>query len=277
MDCLLLSKAKGKRKVMDDKGTYKELKRNTLIIAIANIGSKAIAFILAPLYSFFLSTAEYGTMDLITTTVGLIIPFFCFDIFEATFRYSNDKEYDENKVISSSLAVCFPSVIIASIVFVESLFIVKNNMFIPYTIAYVVLGTLINILSQFARGNREMKVFASTGIINSVVLLIANAIFLVLLRLGLNGWLISYLIAQVAASIYLIVRCKIHKRFMLRYIDKYYLRIFLKFCAPLIPTAAMWWVMNASDRYMIAFFLGAGSNGIYAAANKLPTILALHG
>jgi hypothetical protein len=28
----------------------------------------------------------------------------------------------------------------------------------------------------------------------------------------------------------------------------------------------MWWIMNASDRYMISFFLGVGANGLYAAA-----------
>ena len=78
-----------------------ELGRNTMIIAVANIGSKAIAFILAPLYSFYLTVEQYGTMDLIVTTVGLIVPFFCLDIFEATFRYASDKNYDGGQTLSS--------------------------------------------------------------------------------------------------------------------------------------------------------------------------------
>jgi len=260
---------------MDNKGAYKELKRNTQIIAIANIGSKAIAFILAPLYSYYLSTSQYGTMDLITTTVGLIMPFFCLDIFEATFRYSNDSEYDKDKVLSSSLAVCIPGVIVSLIVLICSVIVAKGNDLISYSIVYIALGAFINIVSQFARGNKEMKVFASAGVINSVILLISNAIFLIVLRLQLNGWLISYLIAQLATAIYLVFRCKVFNRFRIKNIDKRYISIFLKFCAPLIPTAAMWWVMNASDRYMITFFLGASFNGIYAAANKLPTILSV--
>lgn len=275
MACLFYSKVKGTRKVMDNRMVYKELKRNTFIIAISNIGSKAITFILAPLYSYFLSTSQYGTMDLITTTVSLIIPFVCLDIFEATFRYSNDKEYDDNKVLSSSLAVCVPCLIIAFAFLIGSLIIAKGNIYIPYTIAYVVLGAFINIVSQYARGNKEMKVFASTGIINSFVLLITNAIFLILLKLELNGWLISYLIAQLAASVYLTARCKVYRRLSAENVDREYIKTFLRFCTPLIPTAAMWWVMNASDRYMITFFLGAGFNGIYAAANKLPTILSV--
>ena len=121
MGDLFLSKIERTRKIMSGKEPYKQLKRNTLIIAIGNLGSKAIAFVLAPLYSFYLTTSQYGTMDLITTTVGLVMPFFCLDIFEATFRYSNDKEYDENKVISSSLFVCLPGFIVSAFVFICSL------------------------------------------------------------------------------------------------------------------------------------------------------------
>lgn len=90
---------------MMDKKTYSELKRNTIIIAISNLGSKAISFILAPLYSYYMTTAEYGTMDLITTTVGLLFPFVCIDIFEATFRFANDQKYNEKTVLSTSLFI----------------------------------------------------------------------------------------------------------------------------------------------------------------------------
>lgn len=47
------------------------------------------------------------------------------------------------------------------------------------------------------------------------------------------------------------------------------------FCIPLIPTAAMWWVMNASDRYMILFFMSTSANGVYSVANKIPSLLSI--
>ena len=91
---------------MASRQSYNELKRNTIIIGISNIGSKAISFILAPLYSYYLSTSQYGTMDLITTTVGLIMPLLCLDIFEATFRFASDKKYNDKVVFSSSMSLC---------------------------------------------------------------------------------------------------------------------------------------------------------------------------
>ena len=48
---------------MASKQNYSELKRNTIIIGISNLGSKAISFVLAPMYSYYLSTSQYGTIN----------------------------------------------------------------------------------------------------------------------------------------------------------------------------------------------------------------------
>lgn len=261
---------------MADKKTYKELKQNTVIIAIANIGSKAIAFIMAPIYSYYLTTSQYGTSDLLLTTSNLLIPIFCLDVYEATFRYSNDKDYDENKIISSSFFICFPGIIVSILVIFVAFFLFKEKVsYIFYTMAYVILGACIRIESQFARGQKNMRVFGATGIINALALFATNMLFLVILKKGLKGWLFSYLTAQLITSVYLCFKCKIYKKIRLSYVDRSYIKLFLRFCFPLIPTASMWWVMNASDRYMITFFLGISSTGIYSVANKMPAILSV--
>ena len=41
---------------------------------------------------------------------------------------------------------------------------------------------------------------------------------------------------------------------------------------PLIPNNLAWWVVNASDRTIIAHFLGTAANGIYSIANKFPNV-----
>ena len=260
---------------MSEKGTYSELRRNTLIIGISNIGCKAIAFILAPLYSFYLTTSQYGTMDLITTTVSLILPLYCLDIYEATFRFSSDAEYDKRKILTSSLIVCLPSLVLSIIIFVISLFIFHDSYLINYTILFVVFNTLISILSKYARGIGKMRVFAFTGIINSIVMLLTSLLFLIILKLELKGWLISFLFSQISTVIYLCIRCNIFHCVKREYIDKNYIRTFVMFCIPLIPTAAMWWVMNASDRYMILFFMSTSANGVYSVANKIPSLLSI--
>lgn len=275
MDQVLLQKDQRDRKIMSSQKALSELKRNTFIIALANVGSKAIAFILAPLYSYYLSTSQYGKMDVIITTTSLLVPFFCLDIFEATFRYSSDKEYDKEKVLSSSLAFCLPGILISVIVFLVSYFYLPDYKYVIYTGAFILLGSVTNILSQYARGNNDMRTFAATGIVNSVTLLLANIVFLILLNRELEGWLLSFLLARFVTVVYLIFKCNAIKSFRIRYIEKEYIKTFFGFCVPLIPTAVMWWIMNASDRYMITGFIGSSANGIYSVANKLPVILSV--
>ena len=38
-----------------------------------------------------------------------------------------------------------------------------------------------------------------------------------------------------------------------------------------MPSSLAWWVMNASDKYMLIAFIGIQANGLYAVAHKLPT------
>lgn len=250
-----------------------ELKRNTIIIAIANLGSKAISFILAPLYSYYLTTSEYGTMDLITTTAALLMPLLCLDIYEATFRFASDN--NEKVVFSSSFSLSFSFSALAMIIVT----LLRLCFHVPDLATFSIFAAAIDanymVLSQFARGRGRMKVFAFSGVVNSLFTLGFNAIFLVLLHLGLYGWMATYIIAKLIVCVYVFVRIQAWNSFSLKCINRAFYKEAIRYGLPLLPTASMWWVMNASDRYMIAIFIGTAANGIYAVANKLPAILSV--
>lgn len=251
---------------------YNELKKNTLIIAISNIGSKSIAFLLAPIYSHYLDTSQYGVMDLVTTTVSLVTPIICLDIYEATFRYSND-DTKESKILSSSLVLAIPSVIALLGVLIFFIFN-QDHEVILYTSIYLVLNVFCNILEQENRGYRRMRIFAYAGIVNSVFLLLFNYVFMIVWKMQLTGWLISFVSAKACEVIYLLYATKVWKHVAVSSVDKELINGMLKYCIPLLPTTTMWWIMNASDRYMLTFFVGASANGIYAVSNKIPSILS---
>mgnify|MGYP000049011620 FL=1 len=184
---------------------YKELRRNTIIIAIANMGSKLIMFILAPLYSYYMNTAEYGTMDLISTTVGLLVPVLCLDIYEATFRFSSDKAYSEKKVLSSSIIICLPGIFICFCIPLLSNIIDFDGITLFAIAVSFALEAINLVIAQFLRGTNKMLQFAFSGIVASIGLLLANAYFLIILGWGLKGWILSFLISKIVCTIYLIV------------------------------------------------------------------------
>jgi O-antigen/teichoic acid export membrane protein len=212
-------------------------------------------------------------MDLIVTTVGLLVPFFCLDIYEATFRFANDDDVSDQTILTSSLVTCIPGFLVAIMAVIVTVFI-GNGSYLKltsYIAAYVLLESITNILAQYLRGRKRMFGYAFSGVVNSIVLLASNIIFLILLKLELDGWLFSYLIAKLAAVIYLSVTSRVFRNIRVSVLDKKEIRRYLKFCLPLMPTTIMWWVMNVSDRILA----GGVATGIYSAANKIPAILSV--
>ena len=47
----------------------------------------------------------------------------------------------------------------------------------------------------------------------------------------------------------------------------------LRYSAPLVPSNLCSWIINISDRYLIALLVNSAANGIYAIGNKIPNIL----
>ena len=47
----------------------------------------------------------------------------------------------------------------------------------------------------------------------------------------------------------------------------------LRYSLPLVPTNLCGWIINISDRYLIALLVGNAATGIYAVSNKIPNIL----
>ncbi len=256
---------------------FKELKKNTVLIAIANIGSRLISFILAPLYSFYMSAEQYGIMDLVTTTCYLIVPLICLDIYESTFRFTKDSSCDNKKVLSTSTVVCLYSLPLCLIGVGIYLAVFPFKLSIIISVVYAVLDVFYNNLIQYARGKDKIGTYAFSGVLYSVILLIGNIVFLISLRMELVGWMVSFVLAKALVIVYLIFCLRLWNDFSFKFFDKKLLKTCLKYSLPLMPSASMWWIMNVSDRYILSFYAGVAVTGIYAVATKLPTVLTVCG
>jgi O-antigen/teichoic acid export membrane protein len=82
---------------------YAKLLGNTLIFALGSFSSKAMVFLLMPLYTRALTTAQFGVTDLITTTSNLLAPFVMLSINEAMIRFGMDRSLKKAEVLSIGL------------------------------------------------------------------------------------------------------------------------------------------------------------------------------
>lgn len=254
---------------------YKKLAINSLVFAIANFGSKVLKFVIVPFYTYFLTTAEYGVVDTLTTTISLLLPIVIFAIHDATLRFAMKKELNEKVVLTNSvmLMLC-NSIIFLPIYFVFRMFEMFDGLWWIFY-ALLIMESLNNIIFNFTRGIGKSFTFAIGGIINTFTFLISNVMLLAVFNCGLRGYLISMLIGYFFSTAYLSICINFKEHFSIKAFDFEILKKMLKYSIPLIPAAMMWWVMNASDRYIIMWKLGVEATGIYAVSYKIPTIITV--
>ena len=85
---------------------YKKLLSNTIVFAIGTFASKALVFLLMPLYTRVLTNEQYGSADLIVQTANLLIPFVSVGMFNAVIRFGLGKNSDRRGVFS----ICIVSI-----------------------------------------------------------------------------------------------------------------------------------------------------------------------
>ena len=89
--------------VADNK--YTNLILNTVIFAIGSFGSKIMMFLLVPLYTDALSTAEYGVATLIADTANMVIPIVTVSMYHGIIRYGLDKATRKSDVFTVAMTL----------------------------------------------------------------------------------------------------------------------------------------------------------------------------
>ena len=253
----------------------KRLIKNTTIFAISNISTKLIVFLLLPIYTWKLSTSEYGIVDLLFTISNFIYPLLTLNIVESIFRFSMDKNIDNNKIVYNGL-ICNMICILFGLVIFPVLSIFKE--YSDYAVlfyTYIISLSMNQTLLAFLKGQEKLKLFAIGNIINTILVAVLNIIFLVGLNMSIDGYFLAYIISNIITITYSIIFGKIKISFDKKNYDKKLFKEMLKYSLVLLPTSFMWWIINSSDRVMIASWIGDGSNGIYAVAYKLPSMLTM--
>lgn len=258
---------------MSNLSRHKYLAKNTLIFALGNIGNKFISFILVPLYTYVLTTAEYGTVDLIYTIGILLIPVLTLDISDAIMRFSMDKDANHHQIASISLTILGGALCSALLVFPIGGQFDAIKDYTLYLYGFIASLATAQVFLITLRGKEMLLRYSIGSIIQSFGIALFNIIFLVVFDFGVKGYLSSYIVANILTAGYAFFAGGTYKSFKHFSINKKLLKEMLKYSVFMIPTTLTWWVMNSSDRIMVSAIIGSAANGIYAAAYKLPTIL----
>lgn len=257
-------------------GRTKKLAKETGWFAIGNFGSKILTLLLVPFYTNILSTGEYGTVDIITTTINLLIPVLTLEMANGIFRFALDKECDTKSVATNCILVTiFSSVILLAIYPLINWVLPTVTEYWWYFFFIYMFNSISSILASFMKGIDKSHIFAIQGIIYTFVFAVSNIVLLLWVRLGIKGYLLSLVFAHISSCVFMIFAGQVKTYLSLSHLDKTLLKEILRFSAPLIPAAVAWWIMSSIDRYMLLYMCGTDANGLYGVAHKLPSIITV--
>lgn len=259
-------------------GRYKKLLSNTAILALGTFASKVLVFLMMPLYTSILATDEFSIADLITQTANLLIPLACIGIVDGIFRFALDGEDERKKTFSSGLAVLLlSSVIFAVIAAVLNLIGISGQIgsYVWLVAIYVIAANIHSAVAQYIRAKGNTLLFAVGGIVGTVLTVAFNILFLVAFKMGVVGYVLSVVVADIVVTVILFLCAKLYRDIDFRLVDKTKISEMLKYSVPMIPTTVFWWITNVSDRYMVSAMVNHDVNGLYSAAYKIPTLLTL--
>lgn len=250
------------------------LVKNTGVLAIGTFSAKVLTFLLVPIYTAALTTAEYGSYDIVYSTCTLLVPILTFNISEAMLRFPLQEGSDVPRIARIGVVITLLSglLVLAGELLPGPWRGIDGYLWsAPLYLAYALYQELL----LLARGIERFKEVAVAGIVSSAGVIVLTVVFLFGLSAGLNGFYAANVLGMTLGCVYLLARLRgvlfakasTHGSDLARQMILYSL--------PLCAATVGWWLINTSGRYIVLYFCGASENGLYSVASKIPSILSV--
>lgn len=252
-----------------------KLAKNTLILSIGTFLPKLASFVTLPILTGCLTKVEYGTYDLITVLVSLLLPTVTLQIQAAAFRFlidSRENKDEIQKIVTNIIVFIVPTSFFALVI----LFFCLWQLSVPVRVficLYFLADIFVNAARQIARGMDRVIDYSISAILSAIGKLIFAVICVYWLNAGLLGTVISLFMASFFSLIYLVFKARLFRYVNLSCFDMNLLKRMLSYSWPMVPNSMSAWVMRMSDRIVVTAVMGISANAIYAVANKLPSLL----
>lgn len=257
---------------------YKNLGKNSLFVFIGNFGGKAIQFFMLPFYTSWLSTSDYGAVDMITAYSFTLYDVLTLCIASAIFIFPKDTDFiSQRSYFTSGLVYsCLPVFCIASIIgLISTFFRTSPNVFFDYT-SIIIIIAIVNFLQlymqNFLRCINKMKVFSLIGII--LALSTAMSSFALIPAFGLMGYVYAVICANIITLIYTLFAGKLFLYFDLNSINWRKYREMLSYSIPLVVNVAVTFSIQYLNRPLMEQYQTMDNVGTFAVIQKFPAIIA---
>jgi O-antigen/teichoic acid export membrane protein len=254
----------------------KFLLTHSSIYGLGTIVSQLVAFFLLPLYTRYLTPADYGVLETVGISNGLIGIVVTVGIAMALSRFYYEPEdiSERNKVVSTTYityvffallffpllySICSP---LSKILFDTD----KYAYYFKISLSALLIGGTVDIGMMYLRLIKKPVFFITVTITRLILLIAFNILFIVYFKLGILGILYSSLIVR---SLYaLLITISILWKIKIKFNLKIAIEM-LKYSLPIIPSRLANSLVKQSDKYFVLYFISIADMGLYSLALKL--------
>jgi O-antigen/teichoic acid export membrane protein len=252
------------------------------IYGVGVVLSKSVGFLLIPLYTRFLTPADYGVLELLDLTIFFSGIFCMMGISAAVFRFyaAYESEADRKEVIATAL---FFVTIVSLLVAVGLQFLAAplaatafgNAAYAPYVrvVAWTLFfSNLTEVPFAYWRARQRTVLFVAVSLIRTVVSAGTLVLAVAVLHQGVRGVVYANLITNGLLGLIMLGITLADVGFR---VVRHKLREMLKYGAPLIVQSLASFVLVFSDRLFLRHFANLAEVGVYSLGYKLAGIVSL--
>ena len=256
--------------------------KNSMMYTIGNLLLKAFNFFLIPLYTAFLTTDEYGIINLASGFYTLIASIIILSLQYAVIRFYADVHEDKNK-IARMFGTVINFIIVVSIVFlvfsligkdIITSYFFKGIRFFPIVFLSIfisIVSGLYQVYQDILKGMQNATKSIWMSYLYFFLMLALNIISVVVFKLGAVGVISSKLIVNILMVIIMFVDLIKHGLYVVC-IDKDILKELLKYSLPLVPHTVAYNIQTYATKVIINGKLSLSLVGIYSLASQFGSI-----
>ena len=258
-----------------------KLVKNTTIYSLGQILPNAAGFILLPIYTKYLTPADYGIVSSMAVLQTILAIFFTLCLERSVVRLYWDYKTENDKkdffgTITISIAVISSFILVLLFLFNNYVgLIYKSINFYPFYV-YAILSSFIGVFSLIPKKYLMLKEKAGSFIILSLLQFLLSAGFTLWFIIARDEGAAGYLKARLLAVIILLPIFAIISIKICNFKFKYHIfKNAFSFSLPIVPAIMTGWILNLSDRIFIERYFSLADVGIYSLGYKIAGLVIL--
>lgn len=263
----------------------KKVIKNSILYSFSAVLVQGINFLLLPIYTLFLSPADYGVTNLVNSFIQVAIFLIAFSLYSAVLRFYTDYKNDSYKLkrFFSTIInfVCVSGLFFSILGFVFrnllSIWFFKGIEFFPIILISLLSMIFVSLYTLHQSIVQVMQQGKKLTIINICVFgltVILKLFFLIILDLGVTGFILAQLLVNIGYFAYIVFDLKSNGFYSLT-IDFSILKESLKYSLPLMPHNLSTRLATFTSRIFINNSGTLASVGLYSIAMNFGSLIDL--